>query len=37
MAQPRGATRHIQAQHNLGLLYYEGKGVERDPLRAYFC
>jgi hypothetical protein len=33
----RAAQRgHAQAQHNLGLLYYEGKGVERDPVRGYF-
>jgi len=26
----------VQAQHNLGMLYYLGKGVDRDPVRAYF-
>jgi len=33
MAASRG---HVQAQHNLGMLYHLGKGVERDPVRAYF-
>jgi len=33
----RAAQRgHIQAQHNRGMLYHEGKGVVRDPLQAYF-
>ena len=27
---------HVQAQLNLGMLYHLGKGVDRNPLRAYF-
>ena len=27
---------HLQAQSNLGLMYWEGKGVEKDLKRAYY-
>jgi len=26
----------VHAQHNLGVLYHRGKGVDHDPVRAYF-
>jgi TPR repeat protein len=27
---------HVQAQHDLGMLYHEGQGVEKDPRWAYY-
>ena len=33
--QKAGEQDHAAAQYNLGFLYYEGKGVEKDNLQAF--
>ena len=33
--QKAGEQDHAAAQYNLGFLYYEGKGVEKDDLQAF--